>query len=157
MLNEYKRILVPVDGSKLSEDTLLKAAEVAMRNQARVDVLNVLNTTSFGFSYGVIDSDAITQMVDDQISYLKDLVKTTKEKTGITDIHMHVRFGSPKNIITYDFTHDYDTDLIMMGATGKNAAERIFEGSVASFVNSHAPCDVLIVRTGLDNKLLPKK
>ncbi|WP_429971470.1 universal stress protein [Fructilactobacillus sp. Tb1] len=152
MNNEYKSILVPVDGSKYSEAALNKAAEIAIRNEARLDVLNVINTTAFGFTYGVLSGDAITQMVDGQIDYLKALVKKVQDKTGIKNIHMHVRFGNPKNVICYDFTKDYHTDLIVMGATGKNATERLLVGSTASYVNSHAMCDVLIVRTNLKNQ-----
>ncbi|USS85708.1 universal stress protein [Fructilactobacillus ixorae] len=152
MYNEYKHILVPVDGSKLAEAALFKAAEVAIRNEARLDVLNVLNTTSFGFSYGVVDGDAITDMVNDELDYLKKLIQRVKKATGIEDIHMHLRFGSPRNVITYDFPHDYQVDLIMMGATGKNAVSRLLVGSVTSFVNTHARCDVAVVRTGMDNQ-----
>ena len=59
-------------------------------------------------------------------------------------------------MITYDFPKDYHTDLIMMGATGKNAAERLLVGSTASYVNSHAKCDVMIVRTSLKNQPITK-
>ncbi len=40
----------------------------------------------------------------------------------------------------------------MMGATGLNSVERFLIGSVTSFVTRVAKCDVLIVRTDLDNK-----
>lgn len=152
MDNEYQRILVPVDGSKYSEAALAKAAEVAIRNEGRLDVVSVINTTSFGFTYGVLSGDAITQMIDGEVAYLKDLIKKITTKTGLKNIHMHVRFGNPRNVITYDFTKDYHTDLIMMGATGKNTTERLLVGSTASYVNSHAPCDVMIVRTNLKNQ-----
>ena len=41
----------------------------------------------------------------------------------------------------------------MLGATGLNAVERLFIGSVSEYVIRHAICDVLIVRTDLDNKV----
>ena len=44
----------------------------------------------------------------------------------------------------------------MLGATGLNAVERLFIGSVSEYVIRHAPCDVLIVRTDLDNTI-PKE
>lgn len=156
MYNEYKNILAPVDGSEYAEAAVAKAAEVAIRNEGRLDLLSVINTTSFGFTYGVLSGDAITQMVDGELEYLKDLVKKITTKTGFENIHMHVRFGNPKNVITYDFPKDYHTDLIMMGATGKSATERLLVGSTASYVNSHALCDVMIVRTNLDNQPITK-
>ena len=41
----------------------------------------------------------------------------------------------------------------MLGATGLNAVERLFIGSVSESVIRNASCDVLVVRTDLDNKL----
>ncbi|MBO8441671.1 MAG: universal stress protein, partial [Firmicutes bacterium] len=43
-------------------------------------------------------------------------------------------------------------DLIMIGATGLNAVERILIGSVTEYVTRTAQCDVLVVRTDLENK-----
>ena len=45
-----------------------------------------------------------------------------------------------------------NADLIMIGATGLNAVERILIGSVTEYVTRTAICDVLVVRTDLDNK-----
>jgi nucleotide-binding universal stress UspA family protein len=45
----------------------------------------------------------------------------------------------------------------MLGATGLNAMERILIGSVSSYVARHAECDVLIVRTDLNNELPTKE
>ncbi|EPC76844.1 Putative universal stress protein, partial [Lacticaseibacillus paracasei subsp. paracasei Lpp71] len=43
-------------------------------------------------------------------------------------------------------------DLIMIGATGLNAVERLLIGSVTEYVTRNALCDVLVVRTDLANK-----
>ena len=40
----------------------------------------------------------------------------------------------------------------MIGATGLNAVERLLIGSVTEYVTRVANCDVLVVRTDLDNK-----
>lgn len=37
-------------------------------------------------------------------------------------------------------------DLIVMGATGLNAVERVLVGSTTSYVVTHAPCNVLVVK-----------
>ena len=44
------------------------------------------------------------------------------------------------------YTHlikDHHNDLIIMGATGMNAVERMLMGSVTAYVNQHALSDVL--------------
>ena len=40
----------------------------------------------------------------------------------------------------------------MIGATGLNAVERILIGSVTEFVTRAAVCDVMVIRTDLNNK-----
>ena len=40
----------------------------------------------------------------------------------------------------------------MIGATGLNAVERLLIGSVTEYVTRVADCDVLVVRTDLENK-----
>ena len=42
----------------------------------------------------------------------------------------------------------------MLGATGLNAVERLFIGSVSEYVIRNATCDVLVVRTDLENKIV---
>ena len=40
----------------------------------------------------------------------------------------------------------------MMGSTGLNAVERMLMGSVTEYVNRTAICDVLIVKTDVENR-----
>ncbi len=65
--------------------------------------------------------------------------------------------GSPKQIIAKEIPEDNHVDLIMLGATGLNAVERLFIGSVSEYVIRNATCDVLVVRTDLENKLPEKE
>ena len=58
--------------------------------------------------------------------------------------------------IAVDFIKDHHNDLIIMGATGMNAVERMLMGSVTAYVNQHALSDVLIVKTDLDNNKVAK-
>ncbi|MFC6295005.1 universal stress protein [Lactiplantibacillus daoliensis] len=156
MLQEYTNILVPLDGSKQAEVALNKAIEVAKRNQAHVDVLSVIDPGQFGYNLaGLADGDITYQLVQDSEAYLKGLVETIK-KNGFDDIEFHIRMGSPKPIISQDFVEDHHNDLIMMGATGLNAMERVLEGSVTTFVQRNALTDVIVVKTDLNNTQVAK-
>ena len=59
-------------------------------------------------------------------------------------------------VCAVDFIKDHHNDLIIMGATGMNAVERMLMGSVTAYVNQHALSDVLIVKTDLDNNKVAK-
>lgn len=149
---EYHTILVPIDGSPEAELAFDKAKQSAQLNHAHLDLLTVLDTNQFIGNYGAgLTGDAIYQLSLDAEQYLNTLAQQAQAE-GLTDVSVHVRFGNPKNVIAKDFPQDHGTDLIMIGATGMNALVRMFIGSVTEYVNQHAPCDVLIVRTDLDNK-----
>lgn len=152
MLQEYRNILVPMDGSDEAELALEKAVSVAKRNQAHIDLLNILDTKQYSYNYsGLIDGDVIYKLSEDAQQYLEDTVKKVKETDNFDDIAIHVRFGSPKTVIAQDFPAEHHNDLIMIGATGLNAVERVLVGSVTEYVNRHALPDVLVVKTKLDN------
>lgn len=158
MLQEYHNILVPVDGSKEAELALQKAVDVAKRNGAHLDVLDVLATQQFEVSYSsFVDGDVIYKMSEDVKTYLDHLVKEIREQQNFTDVAIHIRFGNPKTVIARDFPEEHGNDLIMIGATGLNAVERMLVGSVASYVNRTAVTDVLVVKTNLKNEQLQEK
>ena len=156
MLQEYTNILVPLDGSKQAEVALNKAVAVAKRNQAHVDVLAVVDPGQFGYNLaGLADGDITYQLVQDSEAYLKETIAKIK-KDGFEDIDFHIRMGSPKPIISQDFVTDHHNDLIMMGATGLNAMERVLEGSVTTYVQRNALTDVIVVKPDLMNTQVTK-
>lgn len=158
MAEEYKNLLVPVDGSKSAELAYDKAVKIAMDDEGHVDVLNIIDTRQFmgEMQDTLISGDTIYQMTQDAEDYLKSLKKWAEDNYNFDKIDYHIRYGSPKRIISYDFFKDHDEDLIVMGATGLNAVERVLMGSVTEYVNQHALSDVLIVRTDLENKKVKK-
>jgi nucleotide-binding universal stress UspA family protein len=71
----------------------------------------------------------------------------------VIDTRAFQTVSSFDNVLAEQATDNNDIDLIMLGATGLNAVERLFIGSVSEYVIRNAACDVLIVRTDLDNKI----
>ncbi|MFD1472184.1 universal stress protein [Companilactobacillus mishanensis] len=153
MDQDYKSILVPVDGSKEAEMAFRKAVKVAQLNKGHLDVLTVLDTKQFiGLHGGMLNGDVIYQLSEDAQKYLNEL-KDEAVKNGFSkdDIQIHVRFGEPKTVIATEFVEEYKNDLIMIGSTGMNAVTRLLVGSVSEYVTRNARTDVIIVRTDVDN------
>ncbi|TYC47939.1 universal stress protein [Weissella muntiaci] len=142
----YKNILAPVDGSDISKRIVKKASAVAVRNNTRLDLLYVIDTNSLSGLAGMsISGDVVYQLVQDAEEKLAEY-KDLASKEGVTDVDIHVRFGSPKTVIARDFPEDHDNELIMLGKSGLNALERLLVGSVTAFVIQNASVDVLIVQ-----------
>lgn len=150
MSQEYENILVPVDGSKEAELAFQKAIETAKRNDAHIDVLNVIDTRAMAYNFAGMSNGSIAyQLVEKAKDYLDGLLKNV----DFDNIDIHVRLGNPKTVIAFDFPHDHHNDLIMIGASGLSRMQRAMIGSVTSFVNRNAHIDVLVVRTNNDNQL----
>ncbi|MGX7417527.1 universal stress protein [Carnobacterium gallinarum] len=154
MTQEYQRILVAIDGSKEAELAFQKAVQVALRNHSALLLVQVIDPIVFQSYAGSEElmTEQIVQEVSQQVKQtMEEYLKVAKEQ-GVTDVRYTIEYGSPKHKIAKELTEEQQIDLIMIGATGLNALERFFVGSVSGYVIREASCDVLVVRTNLDNQ-----
>ncbi|GAA3628432.1 universal stress protein [Lactobacillus hamsteri] len=145
MLSQYQHIQVSVDGSKEADLAFSKAAAIAKRNHASLDILHVIDTRSFQ-NVSSFDSAMVEQVSSDAKKRMEEYSDRAK-KAGISEVHYSIEFGSPKTIIAHDFPSKHNIDLIVVGATGLNAVERLLIGSVTEYVTRTANCDVIVCRT----------
>lgn len=145
MTLQYNQILVAVDGSKESEWAFKKAVAIAGRNDAQLNLVNIIDTRSY----------AAVEAYDRSIAeraqnFATDLLEDYKERAinaGLSHVNIIVEYGSPKTMISRDLAKKVHADLIICGATGLNAVERFLIGSVSENIVRSAKCDVLVVRT----------
>ncbi|AYF92787.1 universal stress protein [Apilactobacillus bombintestini] len=151
MLKDYNQIMIPVDGSNNSKLAFNKAIEVAKRNHANLNIVHVIDTRSFT-NLANFDSS----MLDDVTSRVKKTLEEYLQKAkdaGVENVDYSIEYGAPKSVIARELVDRFNTDLIIIGANGQSAAERLLIGSVASYVTRVAACDVLIVKSDLENKV----
>ena len=150
MFHEYSKILVPVDGSNEARLAFEKAIEVAKRNHAQVIITHIIDTRVLQTPTGFEGS--FNEEIQRQTENLFQEYRQYAQEHDFNDIDFVLEYGSPKVYISKNIPKDYQIDLIMMGATGLNAVERLFIGSVSEYVIRNASCDVLVVRTDLENQ-----
>ena len=151
MFHEYSKILVPVDGSNEARLAFEKAIEVAKRNRAQVIIAHIIDTRVLQTPTGFEGN--FNEEIQRQTENLFQEYRQYSQEHDFNDIDFVLEYGSPKVYISKNIPKDYQIDLIMMGATGLNAVERLFIGSVSEYVIRNASCDVLVVRTDLENQL----
>lgn len=142
----YKNILVPVDGSKEAEAALGKAIQVAIRNgeDANLHILHVIDTRAF---QNVTDfKTTMVEQVAETAKKTLDAYLQQAKNAGVQNVDYTIEYGSPKDIIAHQAPEKLNSDLIMIGATGLNAIERLLIGSVTEYVTRTANVDTLIVR-----------
>lgn len=146
----YKQILVAVDGSKESEWAFKKAVAIADRNDATLNLINIIDTRS----YAAVEAydRSIAERAQKFSEELLNNYKVEAEKAGVQHVNILVEYGSPKTIISRDIAKKLEADLIICGATGLNTVERFLIGSVSENIVRSAKCDVLVVRTAEETK-----
>lgn len=141
----YRNILVAVDGSKEAEKAFKKAVEVAKRNNANLIISHVIDTRTFA-TVEAYDR-TIAERAEEYAEELLTEYKNHAVDAGVKNVKMHIEYGSPKIKIAKEVAPKFDCDLIICGATGLNAVERFFIGSVSEHITRYATCDVLVVRS----------
>ncbi|SKA12685.1 Nucleotide-binding universal stress protein, UspA family, partial [Pilibacter termitis] len=126
-----------------------KAVNVALRNEGKLVLAHVIDTRAFQ-TVASFDGTLAEQAQELAQQTLNDY-KNQALEMGVSEVVTVVEYGSPKSVLARQIPVEQQVDLIMLGATGLNAIERLLVGSVSEYVIRHAPCDVLIVRTELDN------
>ena len=155
MLEEYRNILVPVDGSYGAELAFKKSVAVAKRNKAHLHIVHVIDTRTFQ-DISSFDTSIINEVTEKTKVNLEKYVVEAKNE-GLEEVDYSIEYGAPKTIIAKDLPEQLGTDLIMIGATGLNAVARLLVGSVTEYVTRNAATDVLVVRTNLENQLVSPK
>lgn len=144
MTQSYHTILVAVDGSVGAELALHKAIHVAKRNQARLVIAHVIDTRAL-HNVAAFDA-AVYESLEKEAT---DLLTTYQEEAkgyGISDVQVLIEFGNPKTLLADDIPKQTGADLMLLGATGLNAFERLLIGSSSEYILRHATIDLLIVR-----------
>ncbi|KMN37632.1 universal stress protein [Lysinibacillus capsici] len=136
----YLKIAVAIDFSEQSLKALERASQLAKEHNAILQLVNVIDTKSFG-AVSAYDLKYAEELKKENILKMEKLEKEALQ-TGVKEVESIVETGSPKGILT----QLPQVDLIVCGATGLNRMEKMMLGSVAEKVVRHALCDVLIVR-----------
>ena len=148
---EFKRILVPLDGSALSERALPVARVLARKFESQIILLRVLDiptptapTSHLEETIGWI-REARRHALQDAQSYLETIQRELYGE-GF-EARILLRDRSPAEDIL-DVACAEDIDLIVMSSHGKGGLARWSFGSVAERVARHSLCPVLLVRQG---------
>ncbi|MCK8617773.1 universal stress protein [Fructobacillus sp. M158] len=144
----YQQILVPMDGSKESQAALQRAIQLAKSQgkdqQSQLTLANVIDTRAI-HNISAFDNSMVDTVTEDARKMLENYQAEAK-KAGVQTVDYRIDYGSPKAILAHDIPEEIHADLIVIGATGLNAVERLVVGSVTSYVTRISTVDVLVVR-----------
>ncbi|MCX7793437.1 MAG: universal stress protein [Thermodesulfovibrionales bacterium] len=141
------KILVPVDGSKYSEEALKIAIDYAKTKGANICLINVIPyIEGIDLEISASERDRLIKSLEKRGEYIvqqacgilaaEDIIATCR--------HIVASVSIPDAII--DYAEKEKIDLIIIGSRGLSKSSRFKLGSVASKVVRHAPCSVYVVK-----------
>ncbi len=144
---DLKRILLPTDFSKHSQNALAYATAFAEKFGAEIVLLHVVQDLAVFIPEAVSVSPPIAPPVEQftaaaRASLQQVAVENKLERFGV---QVEVREGTPFYEII-QVAREKNVDLIIMGTHGRGGLTHVLLGSVTEKVVRKAPCPVLTVR-----------
>lgn len=150
------KILLATDGTEASEGAVAILGKLDLSGVSEIRVLTVIDM-ALPLAHDIY-SGMITNTVEIEEAARKEAKKSIKETISQisalegadgTQITSNTVVGSPESQIVEE-AEAFGADLIVVGSHGYNRWERLLLGSVSDSVIHHAPCSVLVVRSGAD-------
>jgi len=143
-MDEIKKILLPVDGSDYMKKEVEWACSFAKTFDAEVTILHVV---AMPISSDIGGIPAASKQLEEAGTRILEDARQMAEACGLKPkVEMDFSVGNPGMRIVKKAETE-GTDLIIIGAKGKNRFREILMGSVANTVVNNAPCLVLVVHS----------
>jgi len=153
----FKHILVPLDGSNLSEASLIPAAILAEKFKAPITLLHVIEQDA----PSEVHADRHLTKPDEAMEYLEDIAKRAfpPKLKVITHVHTAPVADVTRSIVEH-VTTEFQTDLIIICTHGKSGIYDALFGNIAQQVAAQNKTPILVIkpvssRFKLEKILLP--
>ncbi|MBB3181969.1 universal stress protein [Variovorax sp. Sphag1AA] len=145
----YQRILVPIDGSVISNCGLSEAIRIAKMTQGRLRLFHVIDDLSFALALGSnsgISNDLIASLRGDAMKIL-DKAKAVACAAGVqVETRLCDAFRGEVQDKVAEEAREWGADLIVLSTHGRRGASRLLLGSGAERILRVAPVPILLVR-----------
>lgn len=144
------RILLPVDGSAVSDAAIDEIRRRPWPSPSTVRILSVIQPYTPPATEFVLAGATLQEIREQQATEAERLTQQAGEHIAMPGLTVEtvVREGDPRTQIV-DAADEWPADLIVIGSHGRTGLTRLVLGSVAQSVVSHAHCSVEVVRRTL--------
>jgi len=140
----YRSILVPLDGSLPSEQSLPYAVALAKRSGASLQLAYVHTPLIVGEGVMYLGTPDV-QLWEEEKQYLLGIVDRLK-KVGLEKVSAHVLEGTIAQTLQ-EHALEEGSDLVVMTTHGRGPVSRFWLGSVADQLVHRLPIPLLLIRT----------
>ncbi len=140
-LNPYKKILVPLDGSKYSEKVLERASDLVSAFDSKIILLYVIEKP---LPINFLDRKEYLDILQKFGNKTLNKANNSLSKKGIAAKTL-LKKGNIVSEIE-KVAKNEKCDLIIVGSKGLGAVTRFLLGSVSNKLAQYSPCSLLIVK-----------
>ena len=143
----FKKILIPVDGSRYSLDAVCLAARLAEIHGSELRILHVIDESLLNQLARLSEKDREAlreELRNTAHAFLSDM-RCDAHHEIVRTKEVLIREGVPHEIILEEAS-SWGADLIVMGKLGRRGVAHILLGSVAQRVIEFAEISVLVVK-----------
>lgn len=146
-----KHLLVPLDGSHMSEAALGPAAELVRRLKMTVTLIHVIEENPPDTIHG----ETHLRDSEEACRYLDGLAQQAFPLDA--DVESHVHTEEVRNVARSILNHagEFGSDLIVMCAHGEGGLRDLFVGSIAQQIIGLGRVPVLLLRPDEDGRMAP--
>ncbi|MCL2141869.1 MAG: universal stress protein [Methanimicrococcus sp.] len=149
----YNTIVVATDGTVYAKKVINTAVGLSKLTGAKLYAIYVSDISNFTPTSA--EWELITENIKQESETALEYVRMLAEKENVP-LETASRSGAPA-IEIVQFANQINADLIVVGATGKKALERILLGSVSEKIVRNAKQQVLVVRANIEQEKKSKK
>jgi APA family basic amino acid/polyamine antiporter len=133
----YDQILVPVVGTRLTDEMLVLACQLATEKASSIDVLNVLEVPMD------LPLDAPLELERRRAEKIVELAIATAGEFGV-EARGHVVAARSAGKTIVQIATERKSEVIFLGAPKKRRVQDRIFGETVSYVLRHAPCEVIV-------------
>ena len=141
----FTNILVAIDGSDASQRAFIRAVEEAKVWNARLHVIYIVETGLFSSLPADNTVEIMYRVLETEGNAVLEKAKKYAAENGVTAI-THMKQGhAGSEVVT--LAEKEKSDLIIVGSHGKSQADRLFIGSVSTYIVSNSKVTTMVVRS----------
>ncbi|NJO40105.1 MAG: universal stress protein [Cyanobacteria bacterium CRU_2_1] len=137
----FKKILVALDGSELSDQVVETLQQLHLRSDAKIIIAHVIANLGADPDVAVDRPQADTETIPHQ---QLDRLQTYQASLPCKS-ELEIVTGDPAEEIVR-LANIHQVNLVVIGSRGLTGLNRILKGSVSGQVVEEAPCSVLVVK-----------
>lgn len=148
------KIILATDGTEHSDQAVEMLGRLALSEGDVIKIVSVIDMAMpmaidiyAGYLPNTAELEKIARENAENTLAATEKIALEQLKDAAVTIEKETLIGSPESRIV-ECAEDFGADLIIVGSHGYNRWERLLLGSVSDSVVHHAPCSVLVVRTG---------